>query len=118
MRRNGRVRDDAPPEEAMFLQRLRDPRNKHLWEVVQSQIEANHIAKKTRDQQKLSCKRASRAVFRRDIEERIWRRLGVEAGVLPGTGTDFLRISLQNLSEVLSHPHTDFLQEPWMVLQE
>ena len=112
----------APPEEAMFLRRLKNSDNERVWEAVRNQIEANHVAKHTRDKQKLDCKQASASVFRRDVEEMIWRRLGVQAGVLPGNVMDFLRYTQQELDVTLSQSSsreasdTEFLQPPWVLL--
>ena len=82
----------APPEECMFLQALRRE-NADLWSMVQAQMMENGHAQKMRDDQVSKCKSMSPLVFGGALEKRIWRRLGVQAGVLPVIEASLLELS-------------------------
>ncbi len=101
-----------------FLRGLLLPQHQELREAIEAQVRANTNLGGERDILMAWCRVETSKVFRQDFEQSLWRRLGVEAGVLPATVSDPIRMSAAEVGEIrAATPENvggtcDFLETP------
>ena len=113
----------ASGEELKFINRMRMVGNEDLWQSVVESVGTNLALQQERDEQKRMLKSSSSSVFTLDVEEDVWRRLGVAAGVLTDVSLSIVSFTEDELEQLRSPdselyvPHNDFLQAPWEIRQ-
>ena len=122
--RGFRAPQDVQGSEARhFLRGLLLPEHRGLTEAILEQVRANNRVVAQRDIQRARGRIETCSIFRFDFEQRLWRRLGVEAGVLPGNLSDPIRMSAVEVADAIAASSEDvggtfdFLEPPWEVLQ-
>ncbi len=101
-----------PNEEAMFHERLQMPDHEGLRRDIARRVQDIDVSAERRDVAVAECRIRSASVFTFPLERAVWRRLAVEAGLLPDVERDFLCCGEQELRD-LPKVNADFLEPAW-----
>ena len=91
--------------------------------AIEEQMRASAPTARERGVAQVDLEVRSAQGFRRDVEEHIWCRPGVEASLLPAGAADFLIVSQQDAQALIEHQliehesRYDFLELAWNVVR-
>jgi hypothetical protein len=110
--------DAAVPnrEEGIFFKLLQG--DDQLMKEAKSCITRSQTSQRKKDEDKRKCSCRTSEIFNNSLEELIWRRLGVQAGIMPGGVNRPHQLSSDELSVYQGADSScDFLQAPWDILR-
>ncbi len=110
--------DGAVPnrEEGIFFKLLQG--YDQLMQEAKSCITRSQTSQRKKDDDRRACSCKTSKIFRESLEKTIWRRLGVQAGIMPVGVDSPHQLSSDELSECLGADSSyDFIQAPWDILR-